>query len=67
MNKGQEMPERSDAAFLAALHARGARRLRRVSFRPNRTTIWSLTRGGTALNLHEAIRSAPPSVLDALA
>ncbi len=61
------MPGRSDEAFLSALRARGARRLRSVAFRQNRATIWSLTQGGTALNLHEAFRGAPPSIVDALA
>ncbi len=42
-------------------------RLRRVVFRRNRSTIWSLTRGGSALNLHEAFRSAPAPLLDAFA
>ena len=57
----------TEAAFLEALHQRGARRLRRVTFRKNRTTIWSLGSGGTVLNLHEGYRSAPPSILDTFA
>lgn len=52
------------AQFLEALHLRGARRLRRVRFRNNRTTVWSLTRRGTVLNLHDAFQDAPPSIVD---
>lgn len=58
---------RSPAAVLDYLRTRGARRLRRVSFRRNRATLWSLTRGGTRLNLHQAYRTAPEDVLDAFA
>ncbi len=54
-------------AFLRQMWRRGATRLERVTFRRNRSTIWSLTRGGTALNLHEAFRAAPPRILDAFA
>jgi hypothetical protein len=46
---------------------RGAHRLAKVTFRNNRSTIWSLTQGATVLNLHEAYRGAPDSVLDAFA
>jgi len=53
--------------FLREMWRRGATRLERVTFRRNRSTIWSLTRGGTALNLHEAFREAPRKVLDAFA
>jgi len=53
--------------FLSELRCRGATRLRRVSFRENRSTIWSLTQGGTVLNLHAAYRAAPPELLDAFA
>ena len=53
--------------FLRELHARGASRLRCVTFRNNRSTIWSLTRGGTVLNVHSAYRAAPASLLDAFA
>ncbi|TVP78337.1 MAG: hypothetical protein EA352_02180 [Gemmatimonadales bacterium] len=38
-----------------------------MRFRPNRRTLWSLTRGGTALNLHEGYRHADPWLLDHLA
>src|SRR5688572_2837703 len=61
------MADRTETAFLEALHRRGARRLKRVSFRRNRTTIWSLSGSGTVLNLHEGYRDAPPSILDAFA
>lgn len=53
--------------FLRELWLRGARRIRRVTFRQNRSTVWSLTQRGTALNLHEAYRAAPPALLDAFA
>lgn len=61
------MLDRSEVAFLEALHRRGARRLHRVTFRRNRTNIWSLGGSGTVLNLHEGYRPAPPSILDAFA
>ena len=53
--------------FLHAMHARGATRLSRVSFRNNRHTVWSLTKQGTTLNVHVAYRAAPPELLDAFA
>ena len=53
--------------FLNELHARGAVRIRRVSFRNNRNTVWSLTQQGTVLNVHSAYRASPPSLLDAFA
>ena len=58
---------RSEDDTLEELWARGAHRLKRVTFRANRSTIWSLTRNATVLNLHEAYREAPPEILDALA
>jgi hypothetical protein len=61
------MADRTELAFLEALQRRGARRLKRVTFRRNRTTIWSLSGGGTVLNLHEGYRDAPASILDAFA
>lgn len=51
--------------FLSELRSRGARRLRCVRFRENRSTIWSLTRSGTVLNVHSAFRAAPDDILDA--
>lgn len=59
--------ERTPEEILAILRSEGARRLRRVALRENRSTIWSLTRGATVLNLHSAYRLAPPSVLRAFA
>lgn len=61
------MADGREVIFMEALHRRGARRLRRVSFRRNRAMIWSLGRGGTVLNLHAGYREAPPSILDAFA
>jgi hypothetical protein len=54
-------------SFMVALHRRGAVRLRRVTFRRNRSTVWSLTQRGTALNLHIAYQTAPRDLLDAFA
>jgi hypothetical protein len=55
-------------AFLKELHRRGALRLSRVTFRANRSTVWSLTQGGRVLNLHVAFGAAPTGdLLDALA
>lgn len=53
--------------FRTALKRRGATRLERVTFRRNRSAVWSLTQRGTALNLHEAYRNAPSHILDAFA
>jgi hypothetical protein len=61
------MSDRTENAFLEALQRRGARRLKRVTFRRNRATIWSLSSAGTVLNLHEGYRDAPPSIMDAFA
>jgi hypothetical protein len=49
------------------LRRRGATRLSRVSFRENRSVVWSLTQHATVLNLHSAYGSAPPELLDAFA
>lgn len=57
----------SPETFRAALRRRGAKKLERVTFRRNRSTVWSLTQRGTALNLHEAYRAAPDRILDAFA
>ena len=54
---------RSDAEILEFLRASGARRLRRVRLKENRSTIWSLTQQGRVLNLHAAFGSAPSRVL----
>lgn len=61
------MRARSSEDTLRALKSRGARRLKKVSFRANRSTIWSLTQDATVLNLHVAYRRAPSSILDAFA
>src|SRR5262245_21975389 len=61
------MAGRKEEAVLEALQRRGARRLRKVVFRRNRATIWSLGGHGTVLNLHEGYRDAPASILDAFA
>jgi len=53
--------------FLCEIHRRGARRVSCVRFRKNRNTIWSLTRNGTVLNVHDAYRRASPALLDAFA
>ena len=55
------------AGFLHELRRRGVPRLRRVSFRRNRSTIWSLTQRGATLNVHVAYRLSPPELLDAFA
>jgi hypothetical protein len=57
--------ERSPEQILEVLRERGANRLRRVRLQENRSTIWSLTQGGRALNLHVAYRRAPLTVLRA--
>ncbi len=61
------MRARSNEEFLRELRRRGAGRLKRVTFRANRSTIWSLTQDATVLNLHVAYRRAPSSLLDAFA
>jgi hypothetical protein len=61
------MRARSSEDTLRELKSRGARRLKRVSFRANRSTIWSLTKDATVLNVHVAYRRAPASILEALA
>lgn len=53
--------------FLAALRQRGAMRIRRVTFRDNRSVVWSLTQQATVLNLHRAYGAAPTELLDAFA
>jgi len=58
---------RTEADVLGILRREGAQRLKRVAFRPNRSTIWSLTQSGRVLNLHEGYRAAPTSVLKAFA
>jgi hypothetical protein len=53
--------------FLTELRERGAKRLSRVTFRENRSVVWSLTQEGTVLNVHAAYAAAPPELLDAFA
>jgi hypothetical protein len=53
--------------FLRQIHRRGARRIRVVRFRDNRSTVWSLTRRGTVLNVHVAFQRATSAILDAFA
>ncbi len=57
------MAARTESQLLEILHRRGAGHLQRVRFKANRSTIWSLTQGGSVLNLHLAYRSAPLGVL----
>lgn len=59
--------ERTAEQILGILHEEGARGVRRVVLRENRSTIWSLTQRGTVLNLHSAYGSAPRSILCAFA
>lgn len=61
------MRARSSEETLRELRQRGARRLKSVNFRANRSTIWSLTQDATVLNLHVAYRRAPTAILDAFA
>ena len=61
------MRQLSSHELLNELRGRGARRLRRVTLRSNRSTIWSLTQNATALNLHQGYAVSPPDVLDAFA
>ncbi len=53
--------------FLAALHERGARRIRCVRFRANRSTVWSLTQRGTVLNVHAVFSRADDEILESFA
>ena len=52
----------TEAELLDLLRRLGAERLRSVRLRDNRRTIWSLTQGGTVLNLHSAFGEAPRDV-----
>lgn len=61
------MRARTSEDTLRELQLRGARRLKSVNFRANRSIIWSLTQDATVLNLHVAYRRAPSPILDALA
>lgn len=57
----------TSADFVEEIRRRGAVRIQAVTFRNNRSTLWSLTQGGTVLNAHKAYRGAPPEVIDAFA
>ena len=57
----------SEDALLRHLRSLGANRLERVRFRENRSTIWSLTRSGSRLNLHSGFQSAPRIVVEEFA
>lgn len=54
---------RSEEEICEYLRAWGARKLRSVRLRANRSTIWSLTKGGRQLNLHRAFAAAPLGLL----
>lgn len=56
-------PLRSEDEVHADLRRHGAVGLDRVRLRANRSTIWSLTKGGRQLNLHRAFAAAPTSLL----
>jgi hypothetical protein len=60
-------PRRPADEILSFLRARGAFRLRSVVLRSNRRTLWSLTRRGSVLNLHEAYAAAPDALLEIFA
>lgn len=54
---------RTDSEILDFLRSSGAKRLRRVRLKANRSTIWSLTQRGSTLNLHVAFADAPTPLL----
>lgn len=54
---------RDGTGILEILREEGAHGLQRVVLRANRSRIWSLTRGGTVLNLHRAFGEAPREIL----
>jgi hypothetical protein len=56
----------SEDGFRRVLHAQGARRIRRVRFKPNRTRIISLSRDGLSLNVHDCFRIADADAIDAV-
>lgn len=57
----------TEPELLLRLRQQGASRLKRVAYRMNRSTLWSLTQNGTVLNVHAAYREAPSNVVDAFA
>jgi hypothetical protein len=54
----------SPQEFLHELRLRGAERLRRVSFRHNRSTLWSLTQDARVLNVHAAYKEVPADLIE---
>ncbi len=61
------MAHHTQEAFLSELKRRGARSIRRVVFRQNRTRLLSLSRDRTTLNAHACFLAAPPRIMDAVA
>ncbi len=57
----------TDQDFVEAMRERGATRLQRVRFKPNRTRLITLSGDLKTLHLHESFRGAPDDVLDAIA
>jgi hypothetical protein len=57
----------SEEELLGALRVRGVNFVERVSFRPNRSRLISLSADRRRLNLHECFRAAPTRLLDAVA
>jgi hypothetical protein len=57
----------SEEDFIEALWARGARSIRSVRFKRNRTRMISLSQDHLSLNVHTCFRSATGDVLDAIA
>jgi hypothetical protein len=57
----------SENQLVEALRVRGVTFVTRVSFRPNRSRLISLSSDRRRLNLHECFRAAPARVLDAVA
>ena len=57
----------TEEEFLSELRARGVATIRRVNFKENRSTIWSITGGGGVLNLHLGFALATPELIDSFA
>jgi hypothetical protein len=57
----------TEPEFIEALRVRGVGGVRRVRYRPNRSSLISVSSDHTALNLHECFRGATDPVLDAIA
>jgi hypothetical protein len=56
----------SEDGFRRALHYQGARRIKRVRFKQNRSRLISLSRDGISLNVHDCFRIADADVIDAV-